>query len=96
MTADQIREWLATPQSREVGFTYEGERESVGRQSARKIIRILEQGGPRTEGDVAYMRKVAGYNGRHLAQRPDQNVRFTRWRYSLMNWGHDPLRIGRL
>jgi hypothetical protein len=28
---------------------------------------------------------------RHLAQRPSGDVRETRWRYSLMNWGHDPL-----
>jgi hypothetical protein len=29
---------------------------------------------------------------RHLAQRPEGDVRETNWRYSLMNWGHDPLR----
>jgi hypothetical protein len=28
---------------------------------------------------------------RHLAQRPSGDVSDTRWRYSLMNWGHDPL-----
>ena len=27
---------------------------------------------------------------RHLAQRPSGNVTDTPWRYSLMNWGHDP------
>ena len=30
--------------------------------------------------------------GRHLAQRPWGDVTDTRWRWSLMNWGHDPLR----
>ncbi|MER5294490.1 DNA-binding protein, partial [Streptomyces pharetrae] len=25
------------------------------------------------------------------AQRPSGDVRDTRWRHSLMNWGHDPL-----
>lgn len=35
--------------------------------------------------------KVVGYVHRHLAQRPDGDVEHTRWRYSLMNWGHDPL-----
>ena len=33
-----------------------------------------------------------GYCRRHLAQRPWGDVTETRWRYSLMNWGHDPLR----
>jgi hypothetical protein len=36
------------------------------------------------------MRKVVGYL--HRAQRPSGDVRETRWRYSLMNWGHDPCR----
>jgi hypothetical protein len=37
------------------------------------------------------MRKVVGHVHRHLAQRPDGNVRETRWRRSRMNWRHDPL-----
>ncbi|MGI5228574.1 hypothetical protein [Actinoallomurus sp. CA-142502] len=35
---------------------------------------------------------VDGYIRRHLAQRPDGDVRETRWRYSPMNRGHDPLK----
>jgi hypothetical protein len=42
--------------------------------------------------DYARMRKVVGYVHRHLAQRPEGDVTDTRWRHSLMNWGHDPLR----
>jgi hypothetical protein len=38
------------------------------------------------------MRKVVGYIHRHTAQRPAGDVSQTRWRYALMNWGHDPLR----
>jgi hypothetical protein len=45
-----------------------------------------------TDRDYAHMRKVVGYVRRHLAQRPKGDARNTRWRYSLMNWGHDPLR----
>lgn len=39
------------------------------------------------------MRKVAGYVHRHLAQggRADGKER-SRWRYSRMNWGRDPLK----
>ena len=43
-----------------------------------------------TEDDYAAMRKVVGYVKRHSAQRPDGDVTDTPWRYSLMNWGHDP------
>ena len=39
------------------------------------------------------MRTVVGYVHRHLAQRPTkEDVETSRWRSSLMNWGHDPLR----
>lgn len=38
------------------------------------------------------MRKVVGYVKRHLAQKPSGDVTDTAWRYSLMNWGHDPLK----
>lgn len=37
------------------------------------------------------MRKVVGYVRRHWAQQPE-NIVTSRWRYSLMNWGHDPLK----
>ena len=32
----------------------------------------------------------------HRAQRPPSDVSDTTWRYSLMNWGHDPTRTPRL
>jgi hypothetical protein len=44
-----------------------------------------------TVDDYVHMRKVIGFIKRHLAQRPE-NVVTSRWRYSLMNWGHDPLK----
>ena len=40
--------------------------------------------------DAAHMRTVVGYIHRHLAQRPSGDVTDSRWRSSLMNWGHDP------
>jgi hypothetical protein len=42
------------------------------------------------------MRKVHGYVARHLAQQPaKEDVETSKWRYSLMNWGHDPLKKGK-
>ena len=38
------------------------------------------------------MKKVVGYVARHQAQKPSKDVRTSDWRYSLMNWGHDPLK----
>ncbi len=74
---------------------HEGEAESVGHHSGRRIVEILHK--PVAEqdaADLAHMRKVVGYVKRHCAQGPAEDVAHSRWRYSLMNWGHDPLKPG--
>jgi hypothetical protein len=93
LTQRELRAWLDTPQSRAVGMVRKGERESVGRQSARRILAIRDAD-PQdlTDGDYRHMKKVIGYCRRHLAQRPWGDVTETRWRWSLMNWGHDPMK----
>lgn len=90
MTVADLRAWLKTSASRAVGFRRGNARESVGHASGRRIIQLL-QSGAQTESDLRHMRKVVGYIARHLKQRPPGDVTQTRWRYSLMNWGHDPL-----
>ena len=93
LTRAQIESWLDTDESKAVGMTRRGETESVGRQSARRIVEILKTPAESlTESDYVHMRKVVGYVRRHRAQRPRGDVTHTRWRWSLMNWGHDPLR----
>jgi len=93
LSPEELRAWLETPESRQVGMIRRGESESVGRQSARKILAIrATRTDELSEADYAHMRKVIGYCRRHLAQRPAGDVTRTRWRYSLMNWGHDPLK----
>lgn len=93
LTPGELAAWLETPQSRKVGMVRRGETESVGRQSARRILEIrATPAEDLTEADYAHMRKVIGYCRRHLAQRPWGDVADTRWRWSLMNWGHDPLK----
>lgn len=81
---------LSTASSRSVGFRPPGASTSVGRRSGFVILRLLQKG-PHSDADYRHMRKVAGYVARHLAQRPAAGVRDSRWRASLMNWGHDPL-----
>lgn len=92
MTPRQLETWLASDESKAVGAKSQG-KESVGHASGRRIVRLLGKAErDLTEGDVRHMRKVHGYVARHMAQRPSGDVRETPWRYSLMNWGHDPLR----
>jgi hypothetical protein len=93
LTPAELRAWLATPESRKVGMVRRGESESVGRQSARRILAIRAKAKDElTEADYAHMKKVIGFCRRHLAQRPHGDVSDSRWRWSLMNWGHDPLK----
>ena len=92
MTPGELKKWLDTDDSKTVGQKDEGE-ESVGHQSGRHIVRILEKKKTDlTSDDYAHMRKVVGYVHRHLAQGPMDDVEHSPWRYSLMNWGHDPQR----
>ncbi|MGC5563647.1 DUF3140 domain-containing protein [Streptomyces sp. FR-108] len=90
MTPGALKKWLDTDDSKSVGQS-DGDGESVGHASGRRIVRLLEKKkADLTDDDVAHMRKVVGYVHRHLKQRPSGDVTDTRWRYSLMNWGHDP------
>ncbi|HET7708542.1 MAG TPA: DUF3140 domain-containing protein [Sphingomicrobium sp.] len=95
MTAGEIEAWLRTPESKKVGFRKGGKGESVGHGSGRRIVAILSSRAvDLTDDDYAHMRKVVGFVKRHGVQRP-QNIYTSRWRYSLMNWGHDPVKEDR-
>jgi hypothetical protein len=92
MTAAELEGWLETDESRAAGDHGDGG-ESTGHRSGRRIVALLRKPKARlTDADLSHMRKVVGYVHRHVAQRPAGDVRETRWRYSLMNWGHDPLK----
>jgi hypothetical protein len=92
MDAAEIEDWLETDESRRVGWTRPGESESVGRASGRHIARILRTPESALEpDDYRHMRKTVGFIRRHRAQEP-ANIITSRWRYSLMNWGYDPLK----
>ena len=91
MTAKEIEKWLDTEESKKVGYKESEGDESVGHKSGKQIIEILgKKQDDYTDDDFAHMKKVVGYVHRHSAQRPDGDISDTNWRYSLMNWGHDP------
>ncbi len=81
-------------------MTHEGERvtqpggpESVGHEMGQRVLALRGKiAADLDDDDYAAMRKVIGYVHRHMKQRPDGDVTKTRWRMSLMNWGHDPLK----
>jgi hypothetical protein len=91
MSAAELGQWIETPESRGVGQKGP-DGESIGRIAARRTLAILATAEPElAEEDYLHMRRVAGFVARHRAQEPANPVT-SRWRYSLMNWGHDPLK----
>jgi hypothetical protein len=97
MTPAALEKWLDTDDSKRVGWKGEdgkGTGESVGHQSGRKIIAIRhKKKAELDDADFAHMKKVVGYVHRHLAEGgPAADKEHSDWRYSLMNWGHDPLK----
>jgi hypothetical protein len=92
LTASELEKWLHTAESQSVGDSLDGG-ESTGHESGRRIVALLRtKEGELTDADYQHMRKVIGYVHRHQAQHPEKDVRETPWRYSLMNWGYDPLK----
>lgn len=92
MAPAELEAWLETGESRKVGWKGDGRSESIGHASGRRIVALLRtRKADLADADYVHMRKVVGYVARHKAQRPE-NIVTSRWRYSLMNWGHDPLK----
>jgi hypothetical protein len=94
MTATELEKWLKTEESKSVGQD-SGDGESIGHHSGQRIVQMLrKKKAELTAADEAHMHKVHSYVSRHAAQGPhaEQDVPTSRWRYALMNWGHDPLK----
>ena len=102
MSPAELRRWLESDDSRSVGMPPDGERvtgagqhEAVGHHMGQRIVQIrTAKKADLADSDYADMRKVVGYVHRHVAQRPHGDISGTRWRKSLMNWGHDPEKDG--
>ncbi|KTQ95150.1 MULTISPECIES: DUF3140 domain-containing protein [Aureimonas] len=93
MTPSELEKWLDSAESKEVGQKGETGGESVGHKSGHAIIEIKHtKKADLTDDQWAHMQKVIGYIKRHSKQKPKGDIKDTNWRYSLMNWGHDPLK----
>tara|TARA_R110002020_G_scaffold40688_4_gene120145 strand:- start:605 stop:946 length:342 start_codon:yes stop_codon:yes gene_type:complete len=92
MTPQELEDWLKSDASKSVGDMDGGE--STGHKSGRKIVDIEHTNKDDLSDDQwDHMGKVVGYIKRHMSQGgPSNNKESSAWRYSLMNWGHDPLK----
>jgi hypothetical protein len=94
MSPKELEDWLASDESQSVGQKKDGASESTGHEEGRRIVQLLRtKKGDLSDDDYDQMRRVHGYVSRHLAQGgPKDDAEHSKWRYSLMNWGHDPLK----
>ena len=99
MGASELKRWLESDESKSVGAKSgegqkSGDQESTGHESGRRIVEILEKNkADRDDEDEQQMKRTVSYVHRHLAQKPSkESIEDSKWRYSLMNWGHDPLK----
>lgn len=97
MTPAALEKFLDSDDSKRVGWKGsdgKGDGESVGHASGRRIVELKrKKQADLTDDDLAHMKKVVSYVHRHTAQGgPAKDKEHSDWRYSLMNWGHDPLK----
>ncbi|MEZ4728552.1 MAG: DUF3140 domain-containing protein [Caldilineaceae bacterium] len=104
MAPAELEKWLKTDASKSVGQKKEDSDESIGHESGRRIVEIKrKRKAELNEQDYDRMQRVISYIKRHTAQRPGgvnahlteqmrNEIAETNWRYSLMNWGYDPLK----
>ena len=92
LTRKELEDWLQTDESQSVGQS-DNSGESKGHESGRMIVDILKKNkSDYTDDDINQMQRVVSYVHRHQAQKPQGDVESSTWRYSLLNWGHDPLK----
>jgi hypothetical protein len=92
MTPREIEAWHKTEQSASVGQD-SGDGVSVGVKAGQRTIQLLRIKRMPDADDIKHMRRVISFIRRLSMQAPRRNRETSRWRYALMNWGHDPLKI---
>jgi hypothetical protein len=91
MTPREIDDWHKTEQSASVGQD-SGDGISVGVKAGQRTIQLLRIKRMPNADDIKHMRRVISFIRRLSMQAPRKNRETSRWRYALMNWGHDPLK----
>ena len=90
---NQLERWLSMPDSKKLGFKDEVKAGTRGHESGRRILKILAKRRDKyTDEDLRHMQTVVGFVRQHRREKPPGDVFASNWRYSLMNWGHDPMK----
>ncbi|MEZ5961695.1 MAG: DUF3140 domain-containing protein [Hyphomonadaceae bacterium] len=92
MSPREIADWHNTDASASVGQD-SGDGVSVGVKAGQRTIQLLRIKRMPNSDDIKHMRRVVNFIRRQVMLAPRANRETSRWRYALMNWGHDPLKI---
>eukprot|EP00884_Botryococcus_braunii_P015303 jgi/Botrbrau1/2456/Bobra.0226s0015.1 len=92
MDKTELTEWLETPDSKSVGWGNDDGKESVGHESGRRIVSMIDKSDEdilSDEDELAHMRRVVSYVHRHTAQRHklQHDVADSKWRAFLDELG---------
>jgi hypothetical protein len=91
LTRSRLESWLDTDESKKVDLKDRKKGEPAGYEYGKRIVELIGKRRDRySEDDLKHIHKVVDYIKRHAAQRPKGDITASNWRYSLMNWGHDP------
>lgn len=93
MTPREIEAWHKSAHSKSVGQD-SGDGQSIGVKAGRRTLLLLRCKRAPDAEDIKHMRRVVGFVRRQLACAPAKNREASRWRFALMNWGHDPMKPG--
>ncbi len=91
MSSREIADWHKTDESKSVGQD-SGDGVSVGVKAGQRTLQLLRIKRAPNADDLKHMRRVVSFIRRLSMQAPRKNRETSRWRYALMNWGHDPLK----
>jgi hypothetical protein len=91
MSPREIGDWHKTEHSKSVGQD-SGDGVSVGVKAGQRTLQLLRIKRAPDADDLKHMRRVVSFIRRLSMQAPRKNRETSRWRYALMNWGHDPLK----
>ena len=92
MNSREIEAWHLTENSKSVGQD-SGDGVSVGVKAGQRTLQLLRIKRAPSADDIKHMRRVVSFIRRLASQAPRRNRETSRWRYALMNWGHDPLKL---
>jgi hypothetical protein len=89
--SDQLERWLSTPESNKIHFANEPKLKTGNKESGSAVLSLLRKKRDKyTDADLDQMEDVVQFVRQRLEKRPKGDIVASNWRYSLMNWGHDP------